>query len=241
MSDNSENYFAQVAKTYDRLQPLMVGPSYERGLEMMLDLIPFGRTDSFTFVDLGSGTAEFAMRALGRFTNAHAVCVDHEPAMLAIAQQKLAAFGARAEVIETDFQQYHLPKCEVVLSAKVFHHLTSDVLEQLLKQIVDALLPGGCLIVFDHMFFGPNWGDRTTQQLRRIKEQYVIDATKAGAATQEEMDARQALKRKLEAEGREVEYPRNAADICDLMRRVGFQEAGLVWRWTADTILVAYK
>ena len=36
MSMESESYFAQVAATYDRLQPLMVGPSYELGLQMML-------------------------------------------------------------------------------------------------------------------------------------------------------------------------------------------------------------
>jgi ubiquinone/menaquinone biosynthesis C-methylase UbiE len=241
MSIESESYFAQVAATYDRLQPLMVGPSYELGLQMMLDLLPFEREDAFTFVDLGSGTAEFAARALGLYPQAHAVCIDHEPAMLAIARQKLATFGARAEVVQADFQESHLPACDVALSAKVFHHLAPGALEQLLQQVAHALRPGGCLIVFDHMAAGPEWGERTTRRLRRIKQQYIADCVKAGKATQAELDARQALKQTMQAEGTEVEYLRSADEICALMRLAGFEEASIVWRWAADTILVGYK
>jgi hypothetical protein len=91
------------------------------------------------------------------------------------------------------------------------------------------------------MAAGPEWGERTARRLRRIKQQYIADCVKAGKATQAELDARQALKQTMQAEGTEVEYLRSADEICALMRLAGFEEASIVWRWAADTILVGYK
>ena len=41
-------YFVAVAESYDRLQPIL-SPPYSKGLEMIVDLIPFDPNDTFKF------------------------------------------------------------------------------------------------------------------------------------------------------------------------------------------------
>lgn len=50
-------YFAVVAESYDRLQPIVAGPSYEAGLSFVLEFLPRDSEDAFTCVELGCGTA----------------------------------------------------------------------------------------------------------------------------------------------------------------------------------------
>lgn len=92
------DYFAAVAESYDRLQPIL-SPPYSKGLEMMVDLIPFDPDDGFRFVELGCGTAEPTARVLERFPNANGTCVDSEPEMLSPARKKLESHSGRVVVI----------------------------------------------------------------------------------------------------------------------------------------------
>lgn len=80
----SGEYFAAVAESYDRLQPIL-SPPYSKGLEMMVDLIPFDPNDTFKFVELGCGTAEPTARVLERFPNATGTCMDSEPDTILLA------------------------------------------------------------------------------------------------------------------------------------------------------------
>ena len=49
------SYFAEIAASYDRVQSVL-SPPYERGLEMIVELVPFDPDEPFDFVDLGCGT-----------------------------------------------------------------------------------------------------------------------------------------------------------------------------------------
>ena len=59
-------YFAAIAESYDRLQPIL-SPPYSKGLEMIVDLIPFDPNVTFKSVERGCGTAEPTARVLERF------------------------------------------------------------------------------------------------------------------------------------------------------------------------------
>ena len=84
------SYFATIAESYDRLQPIL-SPPYSKGLEMVVELIPFDPDDTFEFVELGCGTAEPTMRVLERFRNASGTCVNNEAEMLSLARKKLSS------------------------------------------------------------------------------------------------------------------------------------------------------
>ena len=137
----------------------------------------------------------------------------------------------------TDFP---LPSCEVVFSAKAFHHVPPEDLASLLARIARALRPGGCFILYDHMAVGPRWGAKVGEQSRRLYRRHVQAAIGAGKATQEEIDVRWTFKKRLKAEGQDVEYSHTGNDILKCMSEAGFAEVGIVWRMFADTILVGF-
>jgi len=237
MIQDESSYFATVAETYDRLQPVIAGRSYGEGLAMIPELIPFDPEEAFLFVELGCGTAEPSLRILQRFPRAVGTCIDNEPAMLEIAKRKLAS---RAKVAEADMTCCEIPACDVVLSAKAFHHVPPDDMPTLLTRIRQALRPGGCFILFDHMSAGPVWDKKISELSRRMYRRHVEQAIAFDDATNEEIDARWAFKRRMKAEGKDVEYRHAAETILGAMMGAGFTEVGIVWRMFADTMLVGF-
>ena len=61
--DETQAYFASIAESYDRLQPVVAGPAYQAGLDFVLKLIPHEPEDAFTCVELGCGTAALVIAA----------------------------------------------------------------------------------------------------------------------------------------------------------------------------------
>ncbi len=238
--DDRQAYFAAIAESYDRLQPVVAGPGYQAGLDFMLELTPREPSDAFVCVELGCGTAALTERVLERFAPARCIAVDNEPAMLEIARKKLAGYGDRAEVHMAEAATVGLPECDVVLSSFMLHHVPPDDLPVLLGRVAAALSPGGCAIVLDTMQAGPRWGEQIGAASRRLYRAHVQAAIASGTTTQEEIDARWAFKRRMKEEGRDVEYRHAAEDIMTAMFGAGFDEAGLVWRQFAFAIVMAF-
>ncbi len=67
------SYFATVAGTYDRLQPITAGRSYGDTLGIIVDLIPYDSSETFEFVKLGCGTAEPSIH----FRQGRGTCIDN--------------------------------------------------------------------------------------------------------------------------------------------------------------------
>jgi trans-aconitate methyltransferase len=238
--DDHRAYFAAVAETYDRLQPVIAGPSYPAGLDFVLDLVPREPDDAFAVVELGCGTAELTRRVLDRFPRARAVAMDSEPAMVEVARKKLLHYEDRADLRQVDALACDLPPCDLVLSSFMFHHVPPDSLHAVLSRIAGALSLSGCLVLLDTMQVGPRWSERVGALSRRLYQRHVAAAIAAGATTQAEIDARWALKRRMKEEGRDVEYRHGAERLLEAMHEAGFDEAGLVWRMFASTILIGF-
>jgi len=235
-----DSYFVPVAESYDRLQPIVAGPSYQAGLAFVLEFLPQEPAHAFTCVELGCGTATLTDRVLARFPRASAIAIDSEPAMLDMARQKLEKHGDRAQVREGEATTCKLPPCEVVLSSFMLHHVPPEALGETLHRIAKALRPGGCFILLDQMTAGPAWGDGVGARSRRLYRAGVSAAIAADVTTQAEIDARWAFKRKMKEEGKDVEYRHRAEDLLAAMQDAGFAEVGLVWRMFAATVLVGF-
>lgn len=235
----SGEYFAAVAESYDRLQPIL-SPPYSKGLEMMVDLIPFDPNDTFKFVELGCGTAEPTARVLERFPNATGTCMDSEPKMLSLARKKLELHSRRVVVREADMVNCEIPGGDLAISAKAIHHVNPDDLPALFARIAGALSPGGCFILFDAMSMGPAPGERVRMQSSRFRQLHFQRAVASGEATRAEIDARMDFKRKMKAAGKDVEYGHASEDLIRTMDQAGFYEVSVVWRMFSDTILMAF-
>ena len=207
---------------------------------MIVDLIPFNADESFEFVDLGCGTAEPTVHVLEHFRQATGTCIDSEPEMLALARRKLTLHSDRIEMREADIIHCDIPPCDVVFSAKTFHHVPLADLPELFARIAGALRPGGCFVLYDAMSVGSQWGASVRQQSSRFRRRHLQDAIVSGIATQQEIDARVEYKRAMKAAGQDVEYEHSAENMIDAMTEAGFAEVAVVWRMFADTILLAF-
>lgn len=232
-------YFATIADSYDRLQPVL-SPPYSKGLDMLVDLLPFAADDAFEFVDLGCGTAEPTVRVLEHFRRAAGTCIDSEPEMLALAKRKLTPYAGRVEVREADLIRCDIQPCDAIFSAKTIHHVPPAKLPELFARVAGALRPGGCFVLYDAMSVGPHWGARVRRQASRCCQRHRRDAIASGLATQQELDARMEYKRAMKAAGQDVEYEHSAENMIDAMGEAGFDEVAVAWRMFADTILLAF-
>ncbi len=238
--DRSQAYFAAIAESYDRLQPVIAGPNYQAGLDFVLTLIPHEPEDAFVCVELGCGTAALTEGMLERFPAARCIAIDNELAMLEIARKKLAAQGGRAEVRLAEAATAELPECDLVLSSFMLHHVPPDDMPELLRRTATALSPSGCAIFLDTMQAGARWGRQIGAANDRLNRAHVQAAIASGRATQDEIDARWAFKRKMKQEGHDVEYRHSAQDILRVMAEEGFGDVGLVWRQFAATALIGF-
>jgi cyclopropane fatty-acyl-phospholipid synthase-like methyltransferase len=234
------DYFAAVAGSYDRMQPILAGPAYERGLRMALELAPFGRHDEFAFLDLGVGTGALALSLLDRFPRSRGIGIDAEQNMLNVARPKLSGYGDRIELRAADFTECRLPRCDLAVSAYAFHHVSPEAMPGLLGRIAAALSPLGCFILADQMSLGPPWGERIVEQVRRLQREHTAAAIRQGRTTQEEVDARWALKREMKAAGKDVEYRHDARQLCGAVLEAGFAEAGIAWHMLTHAVLLAF-
>lgn len=240
MNSEDQSYFATVSDSYDRLQPVL-SPPYGPGLSMLVELVPFEKESPFEFVELGCGTAEPSCRVLAAFPNAVGICVDNEPEMLSLAEAKLSAYSTRATVQEGEMSTFRIPDCDLVFSAKAFHHVPPQELPQLLQHIRTALRPGGCFILLDAMGVGPSWDEKMRGLAANFRMKHRERAIAAGEATAEELDARMEHKRRMKAAGKDTEYRHSAEDLVRWMTEAGFSEVAIPWRMLADTILVGFR
>jgi cyclopropane fatty-acyl-phospholipid synthase-like methyltransferase len=137
------------AESYDRAAPA-IHPYYTTVQDQILAALPFQRDDAFLLVDLGGGSGRFAERFLDRFANATAIVVDQSEPFLAIAERRLARFGARASVVQSKLQEdweSKLPSApQVIVSMSAIHHLLPAEKQDLYARAYQALTAGGTFI-----------------------------------------------------------------------------------------------
>jgi tRNA (cmo5U34)-methyltransferase len=120
----------------------------------ILNLLPAQPDERFTCVDVGAGEGWLAQRVLQRFSAAQVIALDGSPTMLARARDRLAPFGARADIrqfrLEDDAWISSLPggvRC--FLSSIVLHHLDDATRWRLFRNLFRRLEPGGALLMAD--------------------------------------------------------------------------------------------
>jgi tRNA (cmo5U34)-methyltransferase len=109
----------------------------------LLELIPFGPKDRFSFLDLGAGTGLVSALILERFPKAEAHLLDISEKMVEKARERFAGrTGVRFTI--ADYDKEELPgRYRLIASAMSIHHLTDPGKQRLLQKIFDALTPGG--------------------------------------------------------------------------------------------------
>ena len=138
----SQEFFDRHARQWDDLaRTLLPVPEYHQRL---LELIP----DAATVLEIGIGTGGLLLELAGRA--AKVIGVDHSPAMLDEARQRLAVAGiAGIELRLGEMSHLPLPDASVgcVVANMVLHHAADP--SAVLTEVRRVLLPGGRLLIAD--------------------------------------------------------------------------------------------
>jgi trans-aconitate methyltransferase len=202
-------------------------------------------------VDLGCGPGSLSQRIADALPEAQVVGVDADPLLLGLGR---ASVGPRVRLIEANLTNpgwadaTGLPgPWDAAVSSTALHWLTSTDLSQLYRTLAENLRPGGVFVNADNMGIGQPRLDALGDAVRQARTYRVGTAENEDwkswwqALQQDEemaplLDARSAA---MIAHSSENDL--TVWQHAELLRQAGFAEAGPVWQFGDDHVLVAVR
>ena len=200
-------------------------PGYEAMVATIVEMV--GELENPVVVDLGTGTGALACAILDGVPRARAVMIDIDPNMLALAGERVAKHGDRAELRRASFDD-ELPPCDAVVASLALHHVPELADKQkLYARIHHALRPRGVFLM----------GDATAHEdgpaQRRVYRQWEAGMAEAGISHEQAAE--------LFAQwSREDRYHPLAAELGALAA-AGFTQPECFWKRGAITVYGGYK
>ena len=102
MSHSVSQHLALDVREYDRIIRTFI-PGYDAMLDALARWVKALRPGATSALDLGGGTGALTERMLTEIPSIHVTMVDLDPAMLAVANDRLGPFGARVVLKEGSF------------------------------------------------------------------------------------------------------------------------------------------
>jgi len=138
------------AQAYDA-QVRRYVPHYDEMLAQVIAILDEALGPAPLVVDLGAGTGALAGAILDAIPRARVVLVDIDPTMLAVAAERVARHGARAELVRAAFDDVAaVPACDAVVASLALHHVPERARKgALYARIHQALRPGGVFLDAD--------------------------------------------------------------------------------------------
>jgi tRNA (cmo5U34)-methyltransferase len=121
---------------------------------LMAVLLPFGRQEAFTFLDLGAGTGAASRAILGLHPRSTAILADFSAEMMAAGEREMQPFAGRYQYVEFDMSTGEWPAAipaalDAVVTSMCVHHLPDERKQGLFAEIFDHLVPGGWYLNYD--------------------------------------------------------------------------------------------
>lgn len=235
-----------VAAEYDTTAPL-IHPYYAEIQRAVLDALPFDASAPVRLVDLGGGSGRLVEMFLNRWPRGTATVLDQSESFLAIAADRLQAFGDRVSTVSARLQDDWSPALEAPVDAFVsmsaIHHLEPAEKQQLLQRVHGALAPGGvfvngdeCRAADDAVYLAHvrNWAGHMNDLIAQQRVSATMAETLRGWQT-----------RNVDGFG----GPRKSGDDChetvdaqlDYLRRAGFSHAESPWQKDLWAVLVGRR
>ncbi|MFE3542616.1 class I SAM-dependent methyltransferase [Nocardia sp. NPDC059177] len=229
-------------------------PDREQRFEVIGDVLDELRErEDLLIVDLGVGPGTLAQRLLDRFPAARVVGVDADPLLLGLADRALGS--PRFRTVSADLRREgwldalaldRVP--DAFVSTTALHWMNRDPLRELIRACAAALKPGGVFIDGDHLYEGPA-GPRLDALGKAMT---VRRATRRGTADAEDWaqwwDAVHRAPElaelvRLRDGGFEhtVHDRPTVHDYVSFARDAGFAEAGIVWQYGDDRVVVGIR
>jgi tRNA (cmo5U34)-methyltransferase len=212
-TDDVRLYFDRLAHDYETVINRLV-PYYQRQNSLLMDLIPFERRDSFSALDLGTGTAVLSRLLLDTFPNVQVTAFDLSQVMLDTSKKKLWAYPNRAKLVQGDFTKDDFGSgYDVVFAGLVLQHTNEAGRKAFFKKIISRMNPGGIILCRD-VVRGPT--QRLTDEYERLWRLYMRAQGEDGAYWYSKFQAN--------------DPPATVLDQLKWMGEAGFIDVDCYWR-----------
>ncbi|MGW6334397.1 class I SAM-dependent methyltransferase [Nocardia rhamnosiphila] len=238
---------------WDRQQEYYM-PDRETRFEVIGDVLTelLVRPDPL-IVDLGVGPGTLADRLLARIPGATVVGVDADPLLLALAD---TVHGSpRFRTVSADlrepgwFAALDLGRApDAFVSTTALHWMNRAPLRALIETCARALPPGGVFVDGDHLYEGPD-GPRldelgralTARRAERVGSAAGEDWAAWWAAVGAAGELAELVRRRDGGFEHTVTERPTAGDYIAFLRAAGFAEAGTVWQYGDDRVVVGIR
>ncbi len=143
-----KSLFDAGADKYDQ-QRIMVIPCFNDFYQTTVNLVPFSKGESFTFLDLGAGTGLLTSFIINLFPNAKGTLIDVSEKMMEKAMRRFSS-NDRVNFLKGDYYNDPLPgQYNLIVSAMSIHHLSDDEKMSLYQRVYEGLKRKGVFINAD--------------------------------------------------------------------------------------------
>jgi len=178
--------------------------------------------------DLGCSTASLLIDIQREMkVDAKLIGLDNSTAMLARAQRKIEAFGAKVEVKEADILEYAYKEADVFISNYTLQFIRPLVREELIKKIAASLRKEGVFIFSEKVI------SHHAKLNKDLIECYYAFKKEQGYSEYEIMQKREALENVL--------VPYSEEENITMARNAGFSHCEVVFRWANFATFIAIK
>ena len=238
---------------WDRQQEYYM-PDREQRFDVIGDVLAelVGRDDPL-IVDLGVGPGTLSGRLLDRFPAARVVGVDADPLLLGLAAGVLDSgrFRAVRSDLRSDgwFDDLALDRApDAFVSTTSLHWMNREPLRAMIATCARTLAPGGVLVDGDHLYEG-EMGPRldalgralTARRASRQGTAQAEDWAAWWAAVEQAPELAELVRDRNGGFDHTIHDRPTAHDYVTFAREAGFAEAGVVWQYGDDRVVVAIR
>lgn len=200
-----DNYIRHVVPKYDEIQ------------DAVLRAIPFADNDRFDVLELGLGTGETTIRMLSKFKRCRIDAIDYSDEMIQISARRLKNYSSKFTVFNQDFIRF-LPKekYDLIISTLAIHHVRDKDKRLILKKVYNKLKYNGVFINGDMVMFNDEY-------LNQESEEIYTDFLRAHLTYGEYL----LFKKRVSAD----DFPTNLEKHIEDMKRIGFRDVAIIWRY----------
>ena len=237
---NKDYWKDRQVSDYDRKQRLLV-PRKDELLDTVVDFLPFEEEQPVHILDVGAGQGALSERILQRFSQAHVTLLDASAEMLAVAEQRLAAYASRVSLglgdfCAVDWDAAVLRPVDGIVSSIALHFLRTERRLPFFARAYALLSAPGCLLV----------GDAYNTPVAFIQERCnlrMLEFTRQQLLATEGRDVSiEKLRENARTEsGRAGTNRLLFTEQMDLLKEAGFPTVEIVWRYLSMAVVAAYK
>ncbi len=215
-----------VATVFDDMLERSI-PFYKEVIELICDFLSLHLNSDAKIVDLGCSTANTLLHLYKKSHDYNLVGIDNSSAMLKNARGKIAAYGAKIELIEGDITKVDFKDADAILANYMLQFIRPLKRAEFVKRVYNSLNDGGVFIFSEKIIYD----DKVLN--KEMIDLYYNFKKLQGYSEFEIAQKREALENVL--------VPYSEEENRSMVRDAGFRSVETIFKYANFTTFLALK